>query len=84
MRILRRPAVQGHAIPQTAHRPNGPFPAELFRIEPTEGVEPDDPSPYATAQNNYTPASWVRCRACSEVMTSDEADSHLCGASWPE
>lgn len=79
MKVIRRPAVQGHAIPQTAHRPQGPFPAEILAPNPIESVEPDDPDPWANAQNNYTSPTWLRCRACGEVMTEDEADAHWCG-----
>lgn len=79
MRVLRRAAVQGHEIPQTAHHPQGPFPSELFRPGPIEGVEETLPSTYATAQNNYQEPVWVRCRLCEDVMTSDQTDSHRCG-----
>lgn len=78
MRIIRRPAVQGHAVPATAHHPRGPFPSELFRVEPIEGVEPERPDPLATAQNNYVSPVWVRCRLCGEIMTSEDSDSHGC------
>lgn len=79
MKIIRRPAVQGHEIPQTAHQPKGPFPAELFHSNPIESVEPDDADPWANAQNDYTSPTWLRCRACGDVMTESEADTHECG-----
>lgn len=79
MRVLRRAALQGHEVPQTARRPQGPFPAELFRPGPIEGVEPEEVNTYATAQNNYADPVWVRCRLCGEVMMTDETDAHRCG-----
>lgn len=78
MRILRRPAVQGHAIPHTAHAASGPFPDELFRAPVIEDVEPDDPSPWATAQNNYQEPTWYRCSHCKEFLSQDEVDAHRC------
>lgn len=79
MRVIRTPAYQGHAIPQTAHRPQGPFPSEILAPNPVEPVEPEDVNPWANAQNNYLPPAWVRCRLCNEVMTEDETDAHRCG-----
>lgn len=79
MRVIRTPAYQGHDIPQTAHHPRNPFPQEILAHGPIEPVEPEEFDPYATAQNNYISPTWVRCRACGEVMTEDETDAHRCG-----
>ena len=79
MRILRRPAVQGHAIPATAHRPNGPFPPEVLAANPVEFAEADEPDPLANAQNDYTAPRMVRCTLCGEVLMEDETDGHGCG-----
>lgn len=84
MRVIRRPAVQGHAIPTTAHRPNGPFPPELLAPNEVVQVEVDEPDPWANAQNNYTPPRWLRCRGCGEIMPEDDSQTHVCGTSWQE
>lgn len=78
MRVIRRPAVQGHAIPQTAHNPQGPFPAEILAptVVVTEAEEEIDPR--ANAQNFYRSPSLVRCTLCGEIMTEDVTDSHVC------
>lgn len=78
MRVIRRPAVQGHAIPQTAHQPHGPFPAEILapNVVVTEAEEEVDPR--ANAQNLYRSPSLVRCTLCGEIMTEDVTDSHVC------
>lgn len=78
MRVIRRPAVQGHAVPQTAHHPNGPFPPEVLAANPVEAVPMPDEDPRLNAQNNYTPPTLMRCTLCGEVMTSDETDAHRC------
>ncbi len=79
MRIVRRPAVQGHAVPSTAHRPQGPFPSEVLAPNPVVSVEIDDPDPRENAQNGYRAPGYVRCTLCSEVMTIEETDAHRCG-----
>lgn len=78
MRVVRRAAVQGHDIPSTAHRPHGPFPAEILApnqviTEPEEQIDPR-----ANAQNLYRSPSLVRCTVCGEIMTEDVTDSHVC------
>lgn len=78
MKVIRRAAVQGHAIPTTAHRPQGPWPAEVMAQNEIVAVEPDDPDPRAHAQNNYQAPHMVRCVDCLEVLYSDETDSHRC------
>jgi hypothetical protein len=78
MRLMRRPAVQGHDIPTTAHRPNGPFPAELLAAPVVVDQEIDEPDPRANAQNNFRTPSLVRCTHCGEVMYDDETDAHRC------
>ena len=79
MRVVRRPAVQGHAIPATAHRPQGPFPAEI--LAPNEVISEDEEQidPRANAQNMYRAPGLVRCTRCGEVMTEDVTDGHRCG-----
>jgi hypothetical protein len=79
MRMIRRPAVQGHDIPTTAHAPRGPFPQELLTPSPVVTIEEELPDPRANAQNHFQAPSLVRCRLCGEVMYSDETDMHGCG-----
>jgi len=79
MRVVRRAAVQGHAIPSTAHRPNGPFPAEILAPNQVVTEEEEKIDPRANAQNLYRSPSMVRCTLCGDVMTDDMTDGHRCG-----
>ena len=78
MRVVRTQAVQGHAVPSTAHAPRGPFPAEI--LAPNVVVVEDEvkPDPRANAQNLYRSPSLVRCTLCGDIMTEDVTDSHIC------
>lgn len=78
MRVIRRPAVQGHAIPTTAHRPQGPFPAEILAPNTVVVEEEDQADPRSNAQNLYHSPSMVRCTLCGEIMTEDVTDNHIC------
>lgn len=78
MRIVRRQAVQGHAVPATAHRPQGPFPAEILAPNVVVTEDEEQPDPRANAQNFYRSPSMVRCTLCGDVMTEDVTDSHVC------
>lgn len=79
MRVVRRMAVQGHEIPATAHRPQGPFPSEILAPTVVVTEEEEKIDPRANAQNFYRSPSMVRCTLCGDVMTDDVTDSHVCG-----
>jgi hypothetical protein len=85
MRIERIVTKQGHAVPEAAYAPRGPFPAELFTAKPviTDYVaQSDSGGPElpegATAQNNYREVRWFRCRDCFGTVRENELDSHNC------
>lgn len=78
MRVVRRQAVQGHAIPTTAHQPQGPFPAEILAPNAVVVEEEERMDPGSNAQNLYRSPSMVRCTLCGEIMTEDVTDSHVC------
>lgn len=80
MRVIRKSAYQGHAVPQTAMSPRGPFPAEVM-ASPVITFDNDSDDllpPGATAQNNYQGLRHVRCTLCGDVMIEDDAPSHTC------
>lgn len=81
MRVIRRPAFQGHAIPATAGPARGPFPSEIL-APPSVTYEDSDPDniypPGATAQNNYRGMTLYRCRVCDATLTEDDLDAHSC------
>lgn len=78
MRVIRRPAVQGHAIPATAHQPKGPFPPEILAPNVVISESEEEIDPRANAQNLYRSPSLVRCTLCGDIMTEDVTDSHVC------
>lgn len=76
---------QGHPVPTRVTRPQGPFPPELFMNAPIvyndEQAFAEDGSNFplgATAQNNFTPLKWFRCRDCENRVREDELDLHEC------
>ena len=85
MRIERIATRQGHPVPETAHAPKGPFPPELFQNEPVvtdyipqpDGGDIDIPIG-GTAQNNFKPIKWFRCKICSTIISEHEVSEHPC------
>lgn len=84
MRIERIVTRQGHPVPETAHHPKGPFPPELFQSPEvvTDYVpQPDggaDVPVGGTAQNNFAPIRWFRCKLCAEQLREAEVMGHDC------
>jgi hypothetical protein len=86
MHVIRKvDAFQGHPIPTRVTRPQGPFPAELFRQEPVnydyDQAFPEDGSDFrlgATAQNGFNPPLWLRCYDCHARVREDETELHEC------
>lgn len=87
MRTRITVAEQAHYVPSVPHKPHGPFPPELYARAPI--VYDNEPQPDgggavipegATAQNDYKPLKWYRCRYCLEAVREDELDTHWCQA----
>lgn len=81
MRVIRKPAYQGHAVPQTAMSPRGPFPTEVMAspvVTHDENPNDDLLPPGATAQNNYQGQRYVRCTLCEAVILEEDAPTHVC------
>lgn len=63
----------------------GPFPRDIFSHPPVvtdyEKISgnggPEIPFG-STAQNNYKPLKWVRCKNCSEVIKESNISIHSC------
>jgi len=81
MRITRKAAYQGHAIPSKAGYSLGPFNPEVL-AEPVITFDEGAPEPPygATAQNGYREVQMYKCRACQAVVREDELDMHTCEA----
>ena len=81
MRVIRKPAYQGHAIPTRAGYARNPFEAEVL-AQPTIVTDDNDPDvlypPGATAQNDYRGLQFYRCRECGMTVSEDDLDNHVC------
>lgn len=85
MRIQRVATKQGHPVPSRVMSPMGPFPSDLYVREavitdyaPQSDGGGDEIPDEGTAQNNYQPYRWFRCRECGVVVREDEVPDHLC------
>lgn len=75
MPLIRKFAVQGHAVPKGPHRPNGPFPPEIFTA--TTSVEQE----YYESDSLHEALDDVRffrCKYCGDILYEQELDSHEC------
>ena len=85
MHIERIKTKQGHPVPKTAHAPKGPFPPELFEqpevvVDYTpqpDGGEEDMPLG-STAQNDFKPIRWFRCKSCRDLVPEPQLGTHMC------
>lgn len=87
MKITRVAAVQVHPVPKRVHEPRGPFPEHIFdepeinnEYPPEASENGDDFELGATAQNNYKPVKYYRCKSCRERVSADVVDNHACEA----
>ena len=85
MKMTRVKAVQVHSVPERMEEPRGPFPRELFRepeivsdYEPQYAEDGSGFEPGSTAQNNYTPPKYLRCKACLVRVLESETENHFC------
>lgn len=74
MPIIRKFAVQGHAVPKTAHAPRGPFPPEVLAqssvyYEDTHGD---------SLHESFDDVRLFRCKDCGTILYEDELEAHLC------
>lgn len=85
MKITRVKAVQAHPVPSTVHEPRGPFPVHIFdepEVVSDYAVENDEHGsnfePGATAQNNYKPIKYFRCKNCRAKVAELSLSRHVC------
>jgi len=74
MTLIRKFAVQGHAVPSVAHSPRGPFPAEVLASPRMEYTEQHSDSLHAALDN----IRFFKCRDCEEVLLETELTNHDC------
>ena len=74
MPIVRKFAVQGHAVPSVAHSPRGPFPPEVL-AQPQMEMEDYYSDSLHEGLDDYR---LFRCRRCEDTLLEAELDIHEC------
>jgi hypothetical protein len=74
MPVLRKFAVQGHAIPSMAHSPRGPFPPEVL-AQPQRAEEEQHADSLHVGLDEVR---FFKCRDCDEIMLEEHLDTHNC------
>lgn len=74
MPLIRKFAVQGHAVPNGYQRPLGPFPAEIFAQ--TRVVYDTDHGD--SLHEALDDVRMFRCKECGHILYETELDSHTC------
>lgn len=74
MSLIRKFAVQGHAVPKGYTRPRGPFPPEILaQSRVVYGNEHPD-----SLHEALDDVKMFRCKDCGDILYEDELDSHEC------
>ena len=74
MPIIRKFAMQGHAVPSVVHSPRGPFPPEVL-AQPQMAEEHYHSDSLHEGLDNVR---FFKCRACEEVLLETELNNHDC------
>lgn len=75
MPLIRKDAIQGHAVPNGYQAPRGPFPAEIFARNPRAYDTFNQPEALHEALDDIR---MFKCKYCGEVLYEDELDEHYC------
>jgi hypothetical protein len=75
MPIIRKFAVQGHAVPNGYQRPLGPFPPEILA---QSRVVYDHEEYSDSLHEALDDVKMFRCRDCSDFLYEDELYTHEC------
>lgn len=74
MPIVRKFAVQGHAVPSTVHSPRGPFPPEVLE-QPRMDVEDYHSDSLHVGLDDVR---FFKCKECEEILVENELEDHEC------
>jgi len=74
MPLIRKFAVQGHAIPSTAHTPRGPFPPEVM-AQPEMAI---DERHSDSLHPGLDDVRLFKCKECDEIVIEEELSTHEC------
>lgn len=72
-------------MPNRVYEAQGPFPDELFdepeivyEYHSEDSEDGSDFEPGATAQNNFKPLKYYRCKHCNARVDSNHLTDHVC------
>ena len=74
MKLIRKFAVQGHEVPETAHSPQGPFPPEIMR-GPQLAYEESHADSLHEALDTVR---LFKCKHCDSILYQDQLSNHEC------
>jgi hypothetical protein len=74
MPLIRKFAIQGHAVPSGPYRPHGPFPPEVL-AQNSMVYETEHSDSLHEALDDVR---LFRCKDCGEFLYEEELDSHIC------
>jgi hypothetical protein len=74
MKLIRKFAIQGHAVPLQTHSPRGPFPPEVLAQPQTDFGDQHSDSLHVGLDD----IRFFKCRACEEVLLETELTNHDC------
>lgn len=74
MGLIRKFAVQGHPVPETARSPRGPFPPEVLAQNRVAQEQQHSDSLHEALDN----VRMFVCKYCDDVLFEDEIDIHEC------
>jgi hypothetical protein len=74
MTIVRKFAVQGHAVPKGPYGAHGPFPLEI--LSQSRVVYEYDTSD--SLHEALDDVRMFRCKDCADILYEDELDNHEC------
>lgn len=75
MPLIRKFAIQGHAVPNGYTSPLGPFPQEIFASNPRAEEHWDHGD---SLHESLDDVRVFRCKDCGDILYQYELDSHEC------
>ncbi len=75
MPVIRKDAIQGHAVPRGPYGAYGPFPSEIFARNPRAYDSFNQPEALHEALDDVR---MFRCKDCGDILYEDELDYHEC------
>jgi len=74
MKVIRKFAIQGHAVPSGVHSPRGPFPPEILAQPKMEMGDTHSDSLHVGLDD----IRFFKCKECEKVLLQDELNNHEC------